>query len=314
VTGEPRHIRLILHGKAAARSEVRAAVEAVRADGHRVEVDVTWEAGDSERMAARAVADEVESVVAGGGDGTLNEVATGVVKAGATSALGLLPLGTANDFAHACGIPVSDPLAALRIVAETAPTPIDYGVVGERGFLNVATGGFGTRITVETPAALKRRLGGAAYLLTGLRRFDAISAERGSARGPEFAWEGSFYALAVGNGRQAGGGIPLCPDALLDDGLLDVVILPDIAEERRFEVLGALMRGGLAAVEKEAIQARVAWLEVSVPSGLYVNLDGEPTHATRYRFEVRPRGLRMHLPTTAPLVAGGGDQQTGIAR
>ncbi len=308
MTGESRHIRLILHGKAAGRPEVRSAVEAVRADGHRVEVDVTWEAGDSERMAARAVADEVDSVVAGGGDGTLNEVATGVVKAGATSALGLLPLGTANDFAHACGIPVSDPLDALRIVAEIAPTPIDYGVVGDRGFLNVATGGFGTRITVETPAALKRRLGGAAYLLTGLRRFDAISAERGSARGPEFTWEGSFYALAVGNGRQAGGGIPLCPDALLDDGLLDVVILPDIAEERRFEVLGALMRGGLAAVEKEAIQARVEWLEVSVPSGLYVNLDGEPTHATRYRFEVRARGLRMHLPATAPLVAGLGFQ------
>ncbi len=75
-----RHLALVLHGKAAGRPEVRAAVESVRADGHRVDVRVTWEAGDAVRFAKAAAAEGVDTVVAGGGDGSLNEVVSGVVE------------------------------------------------------------------------------------------------------------------------------------------------------------------------------------------------------------------------------------------
>ena len=80
-----------------------------------------------------------------------------------------------------------------------------------------------------------------------------------------------------------------------------------------FETSGSLLTetDGLAAVEKEAVQARLDWLEVSVPSGLYVNLDGEPVHATDFRFEIQRRGLKMHLPPTAPLQASGGGSRGG---
>jgi diacylglycerol kinase family enzyme len=67
---------------------------------------------------------------------------------------------------------------------------------------------------VETDPELKRRLGGFAYVLTGMSRFAELSANRGSFRAEGFSWEGPFMALAIGNGRQAGGGVPLCPDAL----------------------------------------------------------------------------------------------------
>src|SRR5262245_32230924 len=89
-------------------------------------------------------------------------------------------------------------------------------------------GGFGSRVTVETDPDLKRRLGGLAYVLTGISRFAELSANRGSFRAEDFSWEGPFVALAIGNGRQAGGGVPLCPDAVLDDGLLDLMILPEL--------------------------------------------------------------------------------------
>ena len=122
-----RHLRLVLHGKAAGRPEIRSAVETIRADGHKIDVRVTWEAGDSQLYAKEGAAQRVDTIIAGGGDGSLNEVVSGVVEGSGPikCSLALLPLGTANDFAHGCGIPVDDPTAALRLAAETEPRPIE---------------------------------------------------------------------------------------------------------------------------------------------------------------------------------------------
>src|SRR5262249_60663371 len=99
-------LRLVLHGKQAQNPAVRAAVVAERAAGHRIEVRVTWEGGDGARLAEEASRMGVERVAAGGGDGTINEVVTGLLAArgvdGRGAALAVVPLGTANDFAHAC--------------------------------------------------------------------------------------------------------------------------------------------------------------------------------------------------------------------
>lgn len=284
-----RHLALVLHGKAAGRPEVRAAVEAVRADGHRVDVRVTWEAGDAVRMAKAAASEDVDTVVAGGGDGTLNEVVSGVVDGSGPPrcSLGLIPLGTANDFAHCCLIPIDDPTAALRLAAESQARPMDLATIGGRVVVNLASGGFGTRVTVETPPDMKRTLGKLSYLLTGATRFNEFGSETGSLRGPDFEWDGQILALAVGNGRQAGGGVQLCPEAMLDDGLLDVAILPDVPKEEQNEKFKALVKEGLAAIQREVVRARLPWLEIHAPSGLHVNLDGEPVHQRHFRFEAR---------------------------
>jgi lipid kinase YegS len=161
--------RLILNGKKADRPDVRAAVAAIRAAGHPLEVRVTWERGDAARLVAEAVADGVTRVIAGGGDGSVNEVAAGLVaiEPARRPDLGILPLGTANDFATACGIP-SDPVAALQLAVEGRAVPADVGRCNEAVFVNVASGGFGAEITADTPVALKNFLGGGAYTLMGL--------------------------------------------------------------------------------------------------------------------------------------------------
>jgi YegS/Rv2252/BmrU family lipid kinase len=152
-------MRLVLHGKQAQNPAVRAAVAAERASGHRVEVRVTWEAGDAARLAEEASRLGMARVAAGGGDGTINEVAAGLLSAkaagGERPALAIVPLGTANDFAHACQIPI-DPAAALRLATTAEPRRIDVGQVAGRPFINLATGGFGTEITVETRPELKK--------------------------------------------------------------------------------------------------------------------------------------------------------------
>src|SRR5262245_13899577 len=107
---DSRSACLVLHGKAAMRDDVRAAVRAVRKEGVELEVRVTWEAGDATRFARRAAEEGFAVVIAGGGDGTINEVVAGLVdgtdRERATASLAVLPLGTANDLAHACAIPL----------------------------------------------------------------------------------------------------------------------------------------------------------------------------------------------------------------
>jgi len=153
-------IRIILHGKAAGDIRLRTAVHALREGGQVVEVRVTWEPGDAVRLTREAVADaapeKIYCVVAGGGDGTINEVFATAHAAGLPEgcSLGLIPLGTANDFAHSAGVPTGDIAAALRIAASAPPRWIDVGLLNGRLFVNLVSGGFGSRVTVETDPKL----------------------------------------------------------------------------------------------------------------------------------------------------------------
>jgi lipid kinase YegS len=296
-------VRIILHGKAAGNTGLRTAVHGLRQAGHIVEVRVTWEPGDAQRLTAEAVAEagggKIDCLVAGGGDGTINEVFAAAYAAGlpAQCSLGILPLGTANDFAHAVGVP-QDLTAALRLAATTAPQWIDIGLLNERPFINLVSGGFGSRVTAETDPELKKRLGGLAYVLTGISRFAEVSANSGRFRAEGFSWEGRFVAVAIGNGRQAGGGVPLCPDALIDDGLLDLMILPELDRTERLDAFARLLRDGAASIRTGLVTARSAWIEYESKDALNVNLDGEPMLSKRFRVECRKRALPVRLGKT----------------
>ena len=298
-------LRLVLHGKQAQNPSVRAAVAAERAAGHHIEVRVTWEAGDAARLAEEASRLGMERVAAGGGDGTINEVAAGLLAAkgasGRASALAIVPLGTANDFAHACQIPL-DPSGALRVATTARPRPIDVGRVAGRPFINMATGGFGTEITVETRPELKKALHGAAYLITGLTHLSELRAVKARFTGPDFAWDGELLVLAVGNGRQAGGGHVLCPEAFVDDGLIDVGILPDVPRGERASALHHLLHEGKVSLWRRSVTARLPWVELSADEPVQVNLDGEPISGKTLRFEILPGALEACLPEGAPIL------------
>lgn len=296
-----RKALLILHGKQAQNEEVRAAVLALRERGWQLAVRLTWEGGDAARLVQEALAAGYPTLIAGGGDGTLREVAEAMALARSEASLALLPLGTANDFCRAAGIPLL-PAEALALL-ECEPRPIDLGEVDGQLFLNMATGGFGSRVTANTSEELKKLLGGAAYFLTGLSRFAEVHSAFGRFGGPGFAWEGDFLALGIGNGRQAGGGHVLCPQAQVDDGLLDVCIVP--ASQDVVGTLGTLLSGGILGLEAVSVSARLPWLEVEAPEGLDINLDGEPLESRRLRFAARPGALRVHLPDSSPLLGGG---------
>lgn len=304
------HWRLILNGKATGNEDVREAVAALRERGVQLEVRVTWESGDAERYVAEAIAHGVDTIIAAGGDGTLSEVAETLAhreeSADALPSLGLLPLGTANDFATAAEIP-DEPLAALELIAQAPARPVDLLRIDADGKVwwcaNVASGGFGTEVTVETDEGLKKVLGGLAYLVTGISRLGRIDPIQARLRAPGFAWAGGFVALGVGNGRQAGGGQVLCPEALIDDGLLDITVIPELSGEVA-STFAALVKGGKrGALEQVAERVQAPWVEIDAEAPLTLNLDGEPVQARHFRIDCVPGRVNLHVALDSPLLS-----------
>lgn len=290
---------LILNGKSAGNEPLRQAIADLRDEGVVIHVRVTWEKGDAARYIDEACQLGVETVISGGGDGTINEIATALTRLNAAHrlALGILPLGTANDFATSVGIPESlDKALQLAIVGK--PTAVDIAQVNDKTcFINMATGGFGTRITSETPEKLKAALGGVSYLIHGLMRMDTLKPDHCEITGDNFHWQGDALVIGIGNGRQAGGGQQLCPDALINDGLLQLRIFTGD------ELLPALFTTLTNPEESpNIIDGQSAWFEVEAPHGMTFNLDGEPLSGDRFRIAVMPGALQCRLPPDCALL------------
>ena len=306
--------RLVINGKAAGDEPLRDAVAAMRDAGVQASVRVTWESGDAERYVAEAIADGVDTVVAAGGDGTLSEVATTLAHrdeaADDLPSLALVPLGTANDFAAAAGIPL-EAAAALAIARDVPARPVDLLRIesarvgqgpGMHWCANLASGGFGTQVTIATNEGLKKILGGLAYLLTGIASLGRIDPIRARLRGPGFDWSGEFIALGIGNGRQAGGGQVLCPEAMLDDDLLELTVVPSLEGQVGATLATLATRGRQAALDRVAVRSRLPWVELVADAPFFLNLDGEPVESDRFRVDCVARRVRMHLPERCPLL------------
>ncbi|MEE8729601.1 MAG: lipid kinase YegS [Rahnella inusitata] len=289
---------LILNGKGAGNEELRVAVGAQRKEGVELTVRVTWEYGDAARYVAEAVALGCDTVIAGGGDGTINEIAGALAQLEEPRpVLGIVPLGTANDFATACNIPLA-PEQALLLAIKGRAEAIDLARVNDKHyFINMATGGFGTRITTETPEKLKAALGGVSYFIHGLLRLDTLKADRCEIKGPDFSWEGDALVIGIGNGRQAGGGQQICPEALINDGLLQLRLLTSE------ELLPSFLRSLINNEEnKNIVSAHLPWLEITAPHDMTFNLDGEPLTGKQFRIEVLANIIQCRLPPHCELL------------
>lgn len=303
--------RLILNGKCAGSDPVRKAVKALRARGIDLSVRVTWEYGDAERYVKEAIAQGVDTVVAAGGDGTLSAVAGALAasqeRAEQLPSLGVVPLGTANDFATAAHLPL-EVEAAFEVVHASPAQAVDLlrieSAEAERVWwcANLASGGFGTQVTVETDEGLKKLLGGLAYLITGISRLGKIDPIYARMHAPDFQWEGNFIALGIGNGRQAGGGQVLCPDAVIDDDLLDLTIVPELVGEVGTTVGAVLTQGRQGALDRVAMRRQLPWLKIEADKPFTLNIDGEPFESTRFHIDCVAARVRMHLPAGCPLL------------
>ncbi|MDB4907525.1 MAG: lipid kinase [Gemmatimonadetes bacterium] len=266
-------------------------VEWVREKGHRVDVRVTFEGGDATAFARAGAAEGADAVVAVGGDGTLNEVVNGLD--GFETPLGIIPLGTANDFARQVGIP-ADADHAMDVILRRKPTRVDTAAMNGRRFLNVSTGGVGAEATAETPADAKAQLGPLAYAITALRKLAENSASHARFTAPGFEWEGDFLIFAVGSTRATGGGSLVTPHASTQDGLVDLMIV-EAMTRRDFARTALRVKQGEHVGLDGVHYHQLPLVTIEGPEAISVNVDGEISNAKHLEYRARRGDLWVHL-------------------
>ncbi len=287
---------LVLHRKSANRPEVKAAVKAVQGMGIKLRVLVPWNKKEKGRIVRELLRKGHTRVIAGGGDGTINGVASAIVKSKhkkPDTVMGILPLGTANDMAHGLGLPCEDLEQCLHIACTRDPRPMDVGLMNDKVFCNVASGGFGAEITATTPQDIKRKLGGAAYTLNGLVNVWQMRPYRGTLQIPgEEPQAGSMLLMAVGNNRLAGGGFEVAPLAQPDDGKLDLMVMLESSIEDSSRVVSEI-RDPMNPDNRVIRYWQAESFTIEADRPLHINLDGEPHQAQKLEFSVLPQALAV---------------------
>ncbi len=238
-------------------------------------------------------------LVLAGGDGLVNLAVNALSSDLSRVPLGLVPLGTGNDLARSLGIPM-DAASALRLLQGAAERTVDAVRVHwadarpATHFVNVGLLGFGA--TIELGPSLKRRLGSRAYTMAAIGEVRRLKAHPVALRFADEALELEAYLVAVANGAFMGGGVAIAPAARLDDGQLDLVVVPRSAPHRLVRAAAAILRGRQRS-GREVIMRRCSEVSVEVPASWVLNADGEQVSGSPARFEVLPAALRFRVPT-----------------
>jgi diacylglycerol kinase (ATP) len=284
----------------------RKALDAVQSarTWRRLDLRITEHRGHARELAMAAAAKGEEVVIACGGDGTINEVAWGLL--GSETILGVLPAGSGNGLARTLGIP-RHPVRALATLAECVTRRMDVGMANNRPFLNVAGAGFDAAVGLAFDEHGRKggRRGLSSYFRVGLRVALGYRSKKVSVEAGELPWERTALLVAFANGRQYGGGAVIAPRAQLDDGRLDVVT---VEAAPALEMAWNAARMYLGQVEQvrryRCVLAAEAVLTSSEP--MVFHRDGEPEPpAQRLEIGLRARALRVLVPATRAAQTGG---------
>jgi diacylglycerol kinase (ATP) len=235
---------------------------------------------------------EVDLVIVGGGDGTLNAAVDALVKT--KLPLGILPLGTANDLARTLGIPNS--LAeACEIIAGGELRPIDLGWVNGKHFFNVASMGLSVKITQRLTKEVKRRWGIFAYAAIALQVIWESRPFSAEIRMKDQSFRVKTVQIAIGNGRYYGGGMAVVHDATIDDQRLDLYSLEIKHWWQIIPLLPAMRQG--KHIRWRAVRAlQGTEFVISTRKPRPINTDGEITAYTPATFRVIPKAISVLVP------------------
>lgn len=258
-------------------------------------LEVTSKPGSAGRFARAALKQGCDLIVAAGGDGTLNEVINGLGEDAGHVRLGLIPLGTGNDFARTLGLPtdVDQCIELLRAGHARAIDLVRAISDRVRYFVNVSAGGFSGIVDEKLTPEMKSTWGPLAYIRSAAAAFPELRGylTRIALDDKETVSE-SLYNVIIGNGRYVAGGIPVAPEALPDDGLLDLVLIPErpVAD---LALLVPQMLMGTHLSSGSIIYRRAARISVSSKPGMWFNVDGELVGNEPVVFEVLSRALQF---------------------
>ncbi len=285
-------------GRGRARRIGEQVADLLYACGVNVDLIMSGAPGDCERLAREVLVRGGRQVAACGGDGTVHEVINGLANSDAI--LGVVPCGRGNDLARALGLP-RDVKDVVNTLVHGVDRAIDLGKAGGRFFATVASLGFDTavaqRMQNQGTGFLTRALevgGTVSYGLTVLRTLFGYRSSFVRLRGDFGVFEGRVLLAATANAPFYGSGIKIAPDAIVDDGMLDVCIVADVS---RWTVLRMFLSAYSGAhVGHSAVRVvRTRTLQIESDDSLWIFADGEPMCEIPAKIEVVPGALRVKV-------------------
>ena len=236
-------------------------------------------------------------IVVAGGDGSVYEAVNGLMRSANEAALGVIPTGTGNDFAKACGIPLNwehaSKLLADRLAAGQYAKTIDIGTMNDRFFANGAGIGFDAKVT-RIARSYHLPIGDLVYLLAIFRAMvDGIATPRLEISSSDFSWTGPATLANISNGPWIGGMFHIAPMAKNDDGRLELIIADPVSRPRLISLLPKLMSGEHLG-ESEILHQPITTLSVVSSEPVASHLDGEVQPLQqRFQLGVLPSALRL---------------------
>jgi diacylglycerol kinase (ATP) len=261
------------------------------------DLTVTQAPEDAIDIAEAAVHDGYDVIVAAGGDGTINEVVNGILRAtpvGPTIPLGILPLGSANDFNKLAGLP--DSLSeAFDVILAGHTRQIDAGKVNDRYFINNSAIAMEPTVTLES-WKIKRISGESRYLLALLRALAHLSAWQMDVQWDGGQYIGPAYLLSVCNSERTGG-FTMAPGAKIDDGVFDLVIAKEVPKLVFLQMLVQLLQGKHTE-HRDVIFTRVTEIRIKTDPGTPVHADGEvfSTSETEFTYSLMAGKVTLLSP------------------
>lgn len=288
------HILLIMNPVAggAARTRVDLLEWATLLTGHRLEIVTPATLDETDAVVRQGMRDGVECVVAAGGDGTINRVASHL--AGTDIPLGIIPVGTVNVLAREFGIPL-DATEALNVVLQGQTQRIDLGVANDQPFLLMAGMGFDAKVVSEVVPSIKELLGSFAYVTAGLQTLANYKPSVFHLRVDGVDVHLPAWLVIVGNASTYAYQFAMTPDARMDDGVLDVLLFAERTALDRLTQIGAAMFGQHMH-HPNVSYLRARHLLVEAEPSVYLQLDGDTAGVSPVDIRVLPGALSLIVP------------------
>ena len=271
------HAHVILNpaaGRGAARRVESIVARAFRAQGWAVDVVRTEGPGHAQVLAAQAVRQGAKHVVAVGGDGTVHEVANGLLGGNTDAALGVVPIGSGNDFAKLLGLFGHDPLHAVARLVTARSRRFDAGRVAGEWFVNSVGFGFAPAV-VKTRNRMQHLRGFLSYLVPVVQTFFQFEPMVFDVTAAGFHERGYMMMIEVCNGTTSGGSYRFAPDADPADGKLDVCLIRRVSLPRFLVAIPRVMRGTHVKMREVALIKTAKLVVRSPEQPLLLHVDGE---------------------------------------
>ena len=284
-------------GRGRARREIASIRDLLGTCGVLVEIIESTIAGDLEEKIFSASAAGANRVIIAGGDGSVHEAVNGLLRAKNNTALGVIPLGTGNDFAKACSIPLhwedAATLLASRICDQAPVRYVDAGRMNDRFFANGAGIGFDAKIN-RIARDLRLPIGDLVYLIAVFRgMWDGVITPNVRIRYDGSEYEGPVTLANVSNGPWVGGMFHIAPMAKIDDGSLDLIFVAPVDRLRILSLLPKLVKGTHVA-EAEVTHSAVKSFELIADEPVPSHMDGEVQPLqTEFRIELLENALQL---------------------